>query len=353
MYASAPLLSIATVALMLGIFIIDAFTMLDVAIAVLYVAVVLLSVSVWRGVSVVTITVVCMLLTVLAYVYSHGFIVAGQSFARCMVSLVAIAVTAVLALRSQRAHQRLLERERSLQLAQAELAHVARVSTLGELAASIAHEVNQPLAAIAANAQAALRWMDRPQPELGEARAAIDDISRDAQRTGGVIRRVLALSRKTDPQHVPADLHRIVEESVALVRHELQRQGITLSLRLDRELPPIRGDRVQLQQVIVNLVLNAVQAMQGQQPSHRRLRIRAWAPPEGGVRVSVSDTGAGIDPKHRPQLFEAFFTTKPEGLGMGLPICRSIIEAHGGRIWADDTAGPGATLQFSLPAGGA
>ncbi|WP_034300445.1 sensor histidine kinase [Herbaspirillum sp. RV1423] len=335
--------------LALVIFLIDALTPLDIAIAVLYVAVVLVAVTAWPRRGALLIMAGCMLLTVAAYVISYGMSIVGGSFARMLVSLVAIAITTFLALKGQAATSRLLLREEALSRAQAQLTHVTRVTMLGELAASIAHEVNQPLAAINANGEACLRWIDRPQPEIQEVKAAVQGMLEDATRASEVIRRVRLLSRKSEPAYAPLAVNDIVEESAALVQRELARHGVRLTPRLTGGLPLVHADRVQLQQVIINLMMNGMQAMEDI-PGHRReLVLETSLSGDDRVAVTVIDCGHGIDPAHRDRLFDPFFSTKTEGMGMGLPICRSIIESHGGRIRVIDGVDNGAALQFSLP----
>jgi C4-dicarboxylate-specific signal transduction histidine kinase len=239
--------------------------------------------------------------------------------------------------------------EDALHQAQAELAHVTRVTTLGELTASIAHEVNQPLAGVITNAQACLRWLGREAADVEEARAAVERIIRDGQRASAVIQRIRALATKTDPHKVPLDLTDVIHEVVLLVHREVLGHRVTLRTELAAALPPVLGDRVQLQQVLMNLVINGIDAMASVTDRPRELVIRAHQPDADQVGVAVQDSGIGIDPAHADRLFHAFFTTKPEGMGMGLSISRSIIEAHGGRLWAAHNVGPGATVQFTLP----
>ncbi|HEV7817249.1 MAG TPA: ATP-binding protein [Janthinobacterium sp.] len=487
----SPLLPAMLFLLTLLIFLIDALTALDIAIAVLYVVVVLLAAAVWQRAGVLATAVLCLLLTPAAYALSHPFVL-GPASGRLVVSMAAIGITAFLALRGQAATRDLLQREEALRRSEAflagtqrisqtgsfsfkapggeiywseesariygvdsrlmpntelvlqrtmpedralvrqamdqalrgegaidfrhrllmpdgavkyvhvlahptprreghdggheylgalmdvtaatqaeqalhrsqlQLAHATRVTTLGELAASIAHEVNQPLAAISANGEACLRWMDRPEPDMGEARAAVARMLDATGRATEVIRRIRALARKSDPQHVLLDLSAVAEETAVLVRPELASNNVTLALELAADLPPVCGDRVQLQQVIINLLINGMQAIsaarqpgqarrQGQEGDDRLL-LKTSRRDDGGALLSVNDSGPGIPPDQVPHLFEAFYTTKPDGMGMGLPICRSIIEAHGGRIWALARDTSGATLQFSLPAEGA
>jgi two-component system sensor kinase FixL len=445
-----------------AIFVVDTATTLDIAIAVLYVVVVLLSANFLARRGVLMVASGCAALTVASFLLSHGLTV-GTPLVRCLVSLSAIGATTFLALRNQsanlalRGQARLLdlthdsifvrdmndvttywnrgaehlygwrtdeavgtifyqlmktvfpapledikaelirtgrwegdvlhtrrdgtritvssrwslqrdergrpvaimgtsnditERNRAqeaLQRAQAELAHVARVVTLGELAASIAHEVKQPLAGIVTNGSACLRWLARLPPDLDEVRRSVESMIGDAMRANEVVSGLRALSRKTDPVRALLDLDEVVGEVVPLLRRELLDNGITLRLELARALPRVLGDRVQLKQVIMNLVINAMQAMAAVDYRARELLIRSRSDGAGQVLLEIQDSGVGIDDESMHRLFNAFFTTKPDGMGMGLSICRSIIESHGGRIWASRNAGPGATFHFSLP----
>ncbi|MGO8846577.1 MAG: sensor histidine kinase [Methylocella sp.] len=461
-------------ALAIIIFAIDTFTPLDIAIAVLYVIVVLMAANFLRRRGVILVALACAGLTVLSFILQHGYWDTSDSIGRTLVSLTAIGVTAILALNRQTAEdawrrsetylteaQRLsrtgsfswkiateeqvwseeifriyeydfvtkptldLVRRRShpddasmleqafeqassgaqnidithrllmpdgtvkhvkvlahpaqdmennveyigvlmditaakraeeaLQELQASLAHVTRVTALGELTASIAHEVNQPLAAIVTYGDAGLRWLNRKVPQLDEVRSAVERMIDCAKLAGEVIARLRALSRKTTPEMVRLDINEVVNEVLSLIRREIANHQVTVRLDLaaptySTSLPPIFGDRVQLQQVILNLLVNGIQAMAVVRDRPRELLIRTQADNTGQVLVEIGDSGIGIDPEHAGQLFNAFFTTKADGMGMGLSICRSIIEAHGGRIWASPNAGPGTILQFTLPA---
>jgi C4-dicarboxylate-specific signal transduction histidine kinase len=239
--------------------------------------------------------------------------------------------------------------EDALRRAQAELAHVTRVTMLGELTASIAHEVNQPLAAVVANAEASLRWLNREQPDLAAVRRSVDWVINDGCRASEVIRRVRALAKKSDMEAARLELNQVVNEAIALVEGELIKHRVSLRTELAPGLPEILGDRVQLQQVIINLLINGIEAMGAVNDRRRELFIRSGKDDEGHLVLSVTDNGIGISAQNANLLFNAFFTTKSSGLGMGLSICRSIVEAHGGRMSASNNEGPGATFQLVLP----
>ncbi|MEY4753014.1 MAG: hypothetical protein RJA44_689 [Pseudomonadota bacterium] len=241
--------------------------------------------------------------------------------------------------------------EQALARTRSELARVTRASTLGELAASIAHEVNQPLAAIVANGHASLRWLDARPPNEAEARAAVQRIIRDANRASEVITRIRGFLRRGELQRVPVELNGVIGDALALVRAEAQARQITLDQSLDPGLPTLTADRVQLQQVVLNLVMNALESISRLPPGRsRQLDLVTQRHDRDTVRVDVRDSGVGIDPAIRDSLFEAFHTTRPDGMGMGLAISRSIVEAHGGRLWlSPNDAGSGVTFSFTLP----
>jgi PAS domain S-box-containing protein len=239
--------------------------------------------------------------------------------------------------------------EGALRDTQTKLAHVMRVTTLGELTASISHEVNQPLAAVVANAEACLRWLYRETPDLDAARRSVQWIIEDGNRASEVIRRVRALSKKTDIEKVPLDVNDVIKEVIALVQREMDSHQVSLRTEIAPALPVVLADRVQLQQVIINLVINGIEAMQPVTDRPRELGIRSGQDETGRVVVSVTDCGVGISAEDADRLFNAFFTTKSGGMGMGLSICRSIVEDHGGRLWATANVPHGATFQFILP----
>ena len=237
----------------------------------------------------------------------------------------------------------------ALRKTQAELAHVARVMTMGELAASIAHEVNQPLSGVVVNANACLRWLAGDSPNLEEAREAVRRIVRDGKRAGEVIARIRALATKTATAKERLDMNEAIREVVAFARDEVRRNRVTLRTELADDLSPVSGDRVQLQQVILNLVMNGIEAMSSVEDRLRELIIRTQNDEAGQVRFTVQDSGTGLDPQSMERMFEAFYTTKQGGMGMGLSISRSIIQNHEGRLWAAANDGPGISVQFTIP----
>lgn len=245
----------------------------------------------------------------------------------------------------------LLATSDALREAQTELAHVNRVTTMGQLAASIAHEVTQPISATVTNAEAALHWLDAQPPNLAEVRQGLAGIVRDGYRAGEVIDRIRGLIRKAPSQKGRLDVNETILGVVALTRTEAQRNGVSLQTRLTEALPLVQGDRIQLQQVLLNLIVNAVEAMRGASAGTRELLISTAKDESNAVLVSLQDSGPGLDPEGLNRIFDAFYTTKPHGMGMGLAICRSIIEAHGGRIWATANVPQGADFKFTLPVG--
>jgi two-component system sensor kinase FixL len=243
--------------------------------------------------------------------------------------------------------------QEALHQAQSALAHAARVATLGELSASIAHEVNQPLAAIVTNGEAAVRWLARKEPDLQEAQDALKRVIQDGRRASEVIQRIRSLTRKAEQKKTLLNLNAVIEESLVLLQREITGRGIVLQLDLAESLASVEADRIQMQQVLINLLLNAVQAMDAVAPGERHLLIRSFADEIRNTCVQVRDSGVGFDEETGKSLFSAFFTTKKSGMGMGLSICRSILEAYGGRIWATRNDGPGATFNISIPSHGA
>jgi PAS domain S-box-containing protein len=243
----------------------------------------------------------------------------------------------------------LKEQEEKLRQIQAELARAVQVTAMGELTASIAHEVNQPLVGVVTNANAAARWLVANPPNLEETRQAIDRIARDGNRASEVIKRIRVLMNKGEPARTAVNLNELIEETIALGQAELDRKQVLLETELAAELPCVMADRVQLQQVILNLAMNALDSLAAVANRPRVLRIRTDRSEPDTVRVAVEDNGGGITPQDSERVFEAFYTTKPQGLGMGLAISRSIVEAHGGRLWATPHNVAGVTFQFTLP----
>ena len=256
----------------------------------------------------------------------------------------------VLTRRFETATARREQSDLALRRTQEELSHVSRVTVLGELGASIAHEISQPLAGVSMNGQAGLRWLAADPPNLGEVRDALGRIVRDGNRVNAVIQRIRLLLKKAPVQKTRLDVNEIVREVVALARVEIGRQQAAVRMELAPGLPPVLGDRVQLQQVLLNLILNGLEAMSGVQGRTRELLIETRARTAGNVQLSVRDTGVGFGTSDPEKLFEVFHTTKKEGMGMGLSISRSIVEAHDGKLRAAANDGPGATFWFELPA---
>jgi len=239
--------------------------------------------------------------------------------------------------------------EEALQKTRSELARVVRITTIGELTASIAHEVNQPLAAVVANADACVAWLGRQTPNLDEAKAAAERTIQGATRASEVITRIRSLINKAAPERVTVQLNGIIEETVPLVDRQASRNQVSVTLELTPGLPAVLGDRIQLQQVILNLLLNGIESMTNVTGRPRQLRVRSRSQEGGQVWISVEDSGIGVSDENMSRLFEPFFTTRSQGIGMGLAISRSIIEAHGGRLWAESTVDHGSAFQFNLP----
>jgi C4-dicarboxylate-specific signal transduction histidine kinase len=240
-----------------------------------------------------------------------------------------------------------VEARREMQM---QIEHANRMATMGQLTASIVHEVSQPLGATILNAQAALRWLDSDQPNLMEAREALSRIVREATRASAVVRQIRNLSKKAPAREDRVDLNSAIRDVMEMTRTEVVENGVSVETELADGLPLVQGNRVELQQVMLNLIVNAVEAMKGVGRGSRELRIKTTASEDNEVLVSVRDTGPGLPPTSLKNLFKAFHTTKPDGLGLGLSICRAIVEAHGGRVWAKANARRGAVFEFALPA---
>jgi signal transduction histidine kinase len=250
---------------------------------------------------------------------------------------------------ARRRHRLVLAELERTRKHQAELAHLSRITMLGELSVSLAHELNQPLTAILSNAQAAQRFLAHDQPDIDEVRAILVDIVAEDKRAGEVIRRLRLMLKKDEAQHQSLLVNDIVQEVLRLVRNDMVNQSVEVQTEFSSDLPVINGDRVQLQQVLLNLILNACDAMNGNAPTDRQLVVRTEPFGGKGIRVSISDCGTGIASDHLEQVFEPFFTTKSKGLGLGLSVCSTIITAHGGKLWAANNPVRGATFHFTLP----
>jgi C4-dicarboxylate-specific signal transduction histidine kinase len=341
---TASLLPVVTIVLAAGIFVADTISDLEIAFPAFYTAVVLLAVRFCSKRGVIRVGLGCIALTLLSDLVTVGSGSTGIGVINTTISLLAIVTTTYLAVK--------IESEKEVAYeARSQLAHVVRVTTLGELTASIAHEVNQPLAAAVINGNACMRWLAADPPNLDEARQAVARLVNDANRASEIIAQVRALTRSSPPEKAWLQINDIIVATVGLLESEIQKNQVSLRTHLSDDVPLVQGDRVQLQQVILNLILNALEAMSRITEGPRELVISSALNDSKGVLVKVHDAGVGLAPESRDRLFNAFYTTKPDGMGMGLAISRSIVEAHGGRIWATPNSPRGAVFQFVLPIG--
>ncbi len=328
--------------LLAAVFVADTITRFEIAIAVFYIVVILLAVGTMSTRGVILLAGLCVGLTGLSLLLTrHGSFEAGLM--NCGISIAAIATTTFLVLKTMAAQASAFE-------AQAQMVRVARLTSLGALTASIAHEVNQPLAAIATSGDACRRWLTRDPPNIEKARQAIDRIVHDANRAGEVITRVRSLARSEPPRREALNLNEAIGEAIAIVQSEMENNSILLRLSLGEDLPGTLADRVQILQVIGNLLLNAIEAMHEAPSFKRELEIATFREDRDKIAFTVTDAGVGIKPAALDHLFEAFWTTKEGGMGIGLSISRSIVEAHGGQITVTSTPRMGATFRVSLPA---
>jgi len=334
---------VAVAGLAIVIFVIDSMTDQGIAIAVFYVVVVFLAVFFSGARGVLLVSGGCMALTLLSYLlWPRGPVAAGAM--DTVISLIAIGATGYFALKIRDA-------EAAKQEARSQLAHIGRLNTLGELAASIAHEINQPLAGIASNADAGSLWLAQEPPNVDEAGKALDRIVRDAVRAGNVIERIRRLARKEPLQWTLFDINESLLEIISVTQSEVQRNRISLRTDLTPGLPLIFGDRVQIQQVILNLIINAIEALSAVEGRQRNLLVSTAPDAAERIRLAVRDSGKGLDPAELNHVFDPFRGSKPDGMGFGLTISRSIIEAHGGRLSAAPAQPQGAIFTFSLPVG--
>jgi len=337
--------SVAIPAVLTGLavatFVVDTITPYEIAAATFYVVVVLVAARMWPRRIVIGVSLSCVVLTVLSYFLTrHGHF--GVGLVNTAISLIAIGATTYLAIRMEAAHEQAAR-------AQANLARVARITTLGELAASIAHEVKQPLAAITTNANACARWMAADPPNLQRMNISIACIVQDANRASETLSRVRALTRGGEPQRTWVDVNRLIRETLALLEGPMRDQQIELRTDLSDKLPMVHVDAVQFQQVLINLAVNALEAIGEAGGAERTIQISAQKARGCDVQITVEDTGVGLDAARADMIFDAFYTTKPQGIGIGLSICRSIIEAHGGQLMATPRTGGGALFRFTLP----
>lgn len=329
--------------LALGITVADTLTNLEIAAGVFQILVVLIAVSFLPRRGVIAMAAFCMLLTVVSYRLTR-FGEAEAGLINCLISLAAIACTTYLALRMSAAI-------RAVHQARELLEHSARTNMLGALTASIAHEVNQPLAAIATSGNAGLRWMAAEPANLPKARQALERIIADAHRASEIIARVRSMAQRRPPSKEWLNVADTVNGIVQLLHGELDKQSVTLRLDIPAGLPPMLADRVQIPQVLLNLVMNAMQAMGGTDPDRRVIELSVACDARNYLHFSVSDQGSGLGADDCERVFDAFYTTRLDGMGIGLTISRSIIEAHEGRIWASANPELGATFHFTLPGG--
>lgn len=335
------LLPLAALALAIGIFVVDTMTDLELAVPAFYTAVVLMSVRFFKKRGVILVGFGCIALTLLSDYLTSNTASTEAGFINTWISLSAIVTTIYLGLKIELARV-------AVQEAQSQLAHVGRVTSLGELTASIAHEVNQPLAAVVINGNASMRWLADSPPNLVEARQAIERIVKDANRASDVVARVRALTKSAPRDKEWVNINDIIRSTLGLIESEIQQSRVALQTELTGDLPLVMGDRVQLQQVVLNLILNAIEATRTAY-NGRELAISTANDGKQTVHIAVRDNGVGFPPEKLDRVFDAFYTTKHEGMGMGLTISRSIVESHGGRIWATPTSPHGAVVQFTLP----
>lgn len=339
------LLLAVAIALAAGIFIADTITELEIAFPVFYTVIVLIAARFCTKRGIIFVGVGCIGLIFLSDVLTIAVSPSQAGIANTAISAVAIAATTYLAAKIQ------TEKETTYQ-ARSQLAHVMRVTTVGEMATSIAHQINQPLAAMAVHSNACLNWLDAEPPNLDEARKNITRIAEDADRANEVIVQVRNLTKGSPPEKAWLRINEIILSTVGFLDREIQRYHISLQTGLSDNVPAVQGDQVQLQQVVLNLLLNAIEAVHQTSFGPRQLVIRSVQRDPKSVLITVQDTGAGFALEDSERLFDAFYTTKQDGMGMGLAISRSIVELHGGRIWATSNTPTGAAFHFTLPAGG-
>jgi signal transduction histidine kinase len=339
---AAWVLPFSAIVLAAVIFIADTVTDLEIAFPAFYTVIVLIAVRFCKKRGVVLVGVGCIALTLLSDLVTIDVPPSQAGIINTCISLLAIAATTYLALKIE------MEKEVTFE-ARSQLAHIARVTTLGEMTATIAHEVNQPLTAVLINGNACLHWLDAEPPDLNEARKNIANIVRDANRASGIVVQVRDLTKGLPPENDWLRVNELILATTLLIDREIQRNQISMQTQLSDDEPLIQGDRVQLQQVLLNLLLNAIEALSSVSIGSRHLVIASTKKDLKSVLVSVYDSGKGFPSNDLDRLFDPFYSTKSDGMGMGLTISRSIVESHGGRIWATPNSPCGAVFQFTLP----
>ena len=339
---AAWLLPVVTIVLAAGIFVADTITDLEIAFPAFYTAIVLLASRFCRKNGVIIVGAGCIGLTLLSDILTFDAAPSEAGVANTVIGLLSIAAATYLAVKFEAEKEAVYEMR-------SQLAHVTRVATLGEMTTSLAHQVNQPLAAVAINANALLHWLDDRPPNLDEARRNVARIVKDVDRASEVILQVRNLAKSSPPERDWLRMNEIVLSTVALLDREIQQSEVVLQTQLSNELPLLRGDRIQLQQVILNLLLNAIDALSLVSQGQRKLVVSSAKIDTKNALIAVQDSGGGFAPEDFDRLFNAFYSTKPNGMGMGLAISRSIVESHGGQIWAKPNASGGAVFQFTLP----
>jgi C4-dicarboxylate-specific signal transduction histidine kinase len=351
-FARFPVLAAATAALAVSIFVADTITTIEISFAVLYVLVVLLSAQLCQRNGVLLITGVCVALTALSYaVTPPGGDPVGGIVNTTTISVGVIVLTAVLVIKDQTHARHGREQSETLRQLGSELAHVNRLSMMGELTASLGHEILHPIATARNNARTGMRYLERSPPNLDEVKEALASVVRDADRAKDIVDRIREHIKKAPPRNELFDLNAAIGEVIVMVRNAIDRNRISVRTSFIQGMVSVRGDRVQLQQVVLNLILNAVEAMSSVEEGARQLSISTQNDQASDVLVAVQDSGPGIDPEHLERVFTPFYTTKTNGIGMGLSICRSIVGAHGGRLWAEANRPRGTRFQFTMPGG--
>ncbi|MGF6880402.1 sensor histidine kinase [Paraburkholderia sp. MM5477-R1] len=339
-----------TIAAAIAIFIADSITSLDIAAATLYVAVVLMASRFLRPRDIAIVGLGCIALALLSWYITPPAVSVTLAVANEFISIGAIALVTVLARHAKLSEAEVFNSERRLRDVQKALAHANRLTTMGELMASLSHELKQPISASATNAQAGVRWLAASPPNLESARQSFERIIQDAARASAILERTRELSRKSASRKNRVQLNDAIAEVLVLLQHEFLKENVAVEIRLDQTLPPVEADRVQLQQVVLNLAMNAVEAMSEFPEGPRKLIIQSATVQSGDVLITVQDSGPGFAAENADRLFETFYTTKTSGIGMGLAICRSIVEDHGGRLWADtNQVARGSVFRFTLP----